>query len=336
MEARIKERYNQTILDEALRRYGIEQADIRVLDGFESFIYECDRDSDSLVLRIGHSFRRSEGLVRAEVEWINYLAAGGVSVAKAIPSENGRLVERIDDCKGGYFVAVAFEKAGGKHLSESEWTTELFETYGKLVGRMHSLTKGYSPSNTDAKRPQWEDATVQEVESFLPPSEAVAAEKYRRLVEYVSSLPRDEQSYGLIHFDAHAANFFVNDAGNINLFDFDDCCYSWFVYDIAIVLFYKVMGVENVSEYTQDFLTHFLRGYKQENLLEARWLTEIPYFLKLREIDLYAVIHRSFDVNDMDDPWNNRYMKDRKYKIENDVPYIDFDFDAFAASLSSG
>lgn len=27
------------------------------------------------------------------------------------------------------------------------------------------------------------------------------------------------------------------------------------------------------------------------------------FFMKLREIDLYTVIHRSFDVNNLDDPW---------------------------------
>ncbi len=60
----------------------------------------------------------------------------------------------------------------------------------------------------------------------------------------------------------------------------------------------------------------------------AAWLKEIPHFLKLREIDLYAIIHRSFDVDNLeDDPWVANYMRGRKEKIENDVPFIDFAFD---------
>ena len=39
-----------------------------------------------LIFFVSHSFRRSESLVLGEVDWINYLAEGGVSVAKAIPS----------------------------------------------------------------------------------------------------------------------------------------------------------------------------------------------------------------------------------------------------------
>jgi len=48
--------------------------------------------------------------------------------------------------------------------------------------------------------------------------------------------------------------------------------------------------------------------------------------LKLREIDLYGVIHRSFDVDNLEDPWVAMYMEDRKQRIENDMPYIEFDF----------
>jgi Ser/Thr protein kinase RdoA (MazF antagonist) len=77
----------------------------------------------------------------------------------------------------------------------------------------------------------------------------------------------------------------------------------------------------------RKFTIPFLRGYQREVDLEPWWLKEIPHFLKLREIELYAVIHRSFDVENLDDPWCARYMDGRKGKLEDGVPYIDFDFD---------
>ena len=85
-------------------------------------------------------------------------------------------------------------------------------------------------------------------------------------------------------------------------------------------------GEKEAPLYTQEFMAHFLQGYRQANYLDLQWLVEIPHFLKLREIDLYAVIHRSFDVNNIDNWWADRFMRDRKYKIEHDVPYIDFEF----------
>ena len=331
MEKRIKERYSNAILEEAMQRYGIAEDSILLLDGFESFMYEFDREEEVYILRIGHSFRRSESLIRGEVDWINFLSEGGAPVAKAIRSENGKLVEPIDDGNGEYFLVTAFIKAKGKPSREVGWTSRLFETYGKLLGRMHALSKGYRLIDITWKRPHWNDPLMLEVEKFLHPvSEVVVVERFRTLMDHLRMLSKDDDSYGLIHQDAHAENLYVDETGNITLFDFDDCAYSWFIYDIAVVLFYMVMGRKNVTEFTHEFMFHFIKGYKRENQIKSEWLKEIPHFFKLREIDLYAVIHRSFDVKNLDDPWCIRYMDNRRYKIEHDVPYIDFDFKSLA------
>ena len=77
-------------------------------------------------------------------------------------------------------------------------------------------------------------------------------------------------------------------------------------------------------------MAHFLRGYGR-TCSHRWWLKEIPYFLKIREIELYAVIYRDFDLNDIDDEWCVRFMHDRKSRIpENDVPFVDFDFQLLA------
>lgn len=335
MEQRIKERYNETVLKEARERYGIAADGIRALDGFESFIYEFERDSGAYILRIGHSLRRSEGLIRGEVDWMNYLAAGGATVAEPVLSENGRPVEAIEDGQGGHFLATAFVKAEGRPPWEVGWTPELYEKYGQLIGRMHALTKAYEVPDRAWRRPEWDSADLLEVEKFLPATEGVAAERFQALMRYLQQLPKDGDSYGLIHQDAHAGNMLVDDAGTITLFDFDDCTYSWFMNDIAIVLFYAVMGAEDEAKFTQSFLGHFWRGYRRENRLEAAWLREIPHFLKLREIDLYAVIHRSFDVDNLSDPWVAGYMNGRKERIERDRPVVDFDFTVLAETIDS-
>ena len=137
----------------------------------------------------------------------------------------------------------------------------------------------------------------------------------------------------MIHFDMHGGNFFVDGTGSINLFDFDDCHYSWFAYDVAISLFYVVMGAENEAESALDFLRNFIIGYQIENQFRAEWLKQIPVFLKMREIDLYAIIHRSFDLDTTDDKWVLWYMDGRKEKIEGDVPYVNADFTMLAKML---
>jgi Ser/Thr protein kinase RdoA (MazF antagonist) len=326
LEPRIKERYSESIKNEAMKRYGIGNGQIQLLDGFESYMYEFARDGKEFILRIGHSMRRNVNLIHGEVEWINYLAKGGASVSRAIVSDNDKLVERIGDQRGGHFLATAFVRAAGNPPSGEQWNSDLFERYGRLIGRIHALSKTFRPSKTEWKRPEWDDPEMLEIESWLPPSESSVYGKYHDLYAYLSTLPRTGDAYGLIHQDAHAGNFFVDMSGQITLFDFDDCCYSWYMNDIAIVLFYAAFGEEDPVSFTLSFMEQFIHGYVSENEIDKEWLRLIPYFLKLREIDLYAVIHRSFDVDNIEDGWVASFMKNRKAKILSEIPFIDYDF----------
>lgn len=326
MEKYIRDLYGEHVLEEARYRYGIATDRIRLLDGFESFMYEFERPDGAFILRIGHSRRRSVRLIKGEVDWINYLAAGGAGVARAVLSANDQLVEVIDDGHGGHFLATAFVKARGGPPTKENWNEALFERYGRLIGRMHALSKEYELPDPALRRPEWDDPLMLDTERWLPPAEAAALEKFQTLMAYLQSLPKEREGYGLVHQDAHGGNFFVDDEGNITLFDFDDCVYSWYVYDIAMVLFYAVTNRPDANEFAPVFTRHFMCGYRQENTLDPRWLQEIPAFLKLREIDLYAIIRRSYDdVEHIEHRWTADFMRGRKEKIENDVPYLDVD-----------
>jgi Ser/Thr protein kinase RdoA (MazF antagonist) len=250
-------------------------------------------------------------------------------VARAVRSETGELVEAIADEQGGYFLTTAFVKAQGQPPWDL-WTPTLYQSYGRLLGSMHHLAQHYQPADPAWRRPAWDDDIMEFVERYLPASEAVAKQTYRAVCDHLRTLPRDTASYGLIHQDAHGSNFFVDQAGAITLFDFDECAYSWYANDIAIALFYNVMDADDWPAFTREFMTHFLQGYGQAHRLESRWLQEIPHFLKAREIELYAVAHRDFDVDNIEHEWMARFMRDRKHKIEHNLPTIDFDF----ASLS--
>jgi len=353
MDQQILARYNDDILRDAIRRYGIAPHQIKLLDSFESFIYEFEREGADYILRIGHSFRKSEALIQGEVDWINHLAHGGVSVARAIPSLSGQLVEVIDDRQGGQFLVTAFVKAKGQKPWEAGWTSARYENYGRLLGQMHALAVDYQPIPA-WRRPEWDEASLQFIEDYLPASEVIAHQQYRSVFEHIHSLPKDKTSYGLIHQDAHQNNFFMDADGTLTLFDFDDCAYSWFVNDIAIVLFYismdaEELGFPSAASFTHEFMTHFLRGYRQAYDLSPTWLKEIPVFLKLRELELYAVVHRDFeingvehwslesfrnipgfDVNSGNHTWIANFMQDRKTRIDQSVPFIEYDFESLA------
>src|SRR5512136_2346284 len=143
MDPKITALFNDDILHAAMRRYDVAPDRIQLLDGFESFIYEFNRPDGDYILRIGHSLRRSPDLIRGEVDWINYLSDGGVTVARAVLSSVGNLVEAVEDGHGGQFLCTAFVKARGGIAGKEQINERLFLNYGRLLGRMHALAKTY-------------------------------------------------------------------------------------------------------------------------------------------------------------------------------------------------
>jgi Ser/Thr protein kinase RdoA (MazF antagonist) len=334
MDPLIASRFNDHILQAALQRYAIAPDQIQLLDGFESFIYKFQRSDGDFILRVGHSARRSPDLIRGEVDWINYLAAGGASVARAILSQGGNLVELVDDGHGESFLCTAFVRAPGKNPRRDQFSERLICNYGRLLGRMHALAKNYTVSDAAWKRYAWDSSRNNTAEKQMPAREKIALSKYRAVLSHLRGLPRDPGGYGMIHQDAHPGNFFVDDNDTLTLFDFDDCVYGHFIYDIAMVLFYMATDEPDKAAFTAGFMPVFLSGYREENRLDPFWLDALPHFMKLREIDLFAAIHFSYEDGDNPDhPWCARYMKGRREKIEGDVPFIEFDWRSLAKDL---
>lgn len=331
MKQEIRERFNDAILREAQARYGIV-GQMEALDGFESFIYTFERDGERYILRLGHSQRRSKALIRGEVDWINYLAEHGTSVAWAVPSPQGNLVEPIADGHGDFFLATAFVFApGGRAPWPLGHDAAFCRNYGRLLGKMHRLASTYQPRDPGAKRPFWDDPENNtHLTHILPPSDAAILAKSDALIAYFATLPTDPTCFGLIHQDAHGGNFHVDEHGTITLFDFDDIAYMWYANDVAMVLFYASMGWEDGQAFVNTFSPPFLAGYREEWEINGRWLAEIPHFMKLREIDLYAIINRDFTPEQIvEDGWLNRFMNGRREKLLQGVPFLDVDFTKF-------
>ncbi len=323
MELTIKQRFSEDVLRSAKRLYGIVQDRAPAPMGFESFIYPYRRGGQAFVLRLAHSRRRSELLILGEIDWVNHLAAGGAAVAGAVPSENGRLVEPIDDGHGGYFLATAFVKARGRAPRKETWNEELFTAWGRALGQMHALTKGYQPARSEWKRPDWDSPIMIDI-GDIPADETIVVENAQAFVEHLRTIPSDRENFGLVHQDAHDGNFFVDEHGNLTFFDFDDCAYTWFANDIAIVLFYAVIDSPEPIKFVREFMAHFMRGYQWENRLSPGWWSDLPHFFRLRELQLYSITHRSHDLNHLNS-WLARFMDGRRRRLENDIPYLDMD-----------
>ena len=328
------------VLGEAASRFGVAKDEFTKLH--DSFIireevatvgkslYLYERGEKGFLLRLTTPEHVDFRLIPGEVDWINYLADNGVRVPRAIPSQNGNLVEIIEVDDSSY-AAVSFERVEGRPIDfddGDEWNGELFVKYGRTIGKMHALTKRYEPADKSLTRMQWHEQDWLDT-SPLPPK-SLACRKCDELTQALHRLPTDRDSYGLIHGDAHPWNVLLH-AGDIILTDFDFCEWSWFASDIAILLFYAVMapmeGMDKVS-FAVCFMKNFMSGYRKENSIDAYWLKQIPSFLRLRMISKYILHYPEWKSGKMSERRKSAF-KEWERKIENDVPYLDVDFSEF-------
>ncbi|MDD3191559.1 MAG: phosphotransferase [Bacilli bacterium] len=325
MDKRIKNLFNQSILDEAATCFGINSSQLTDIGGFENYIYQYTKNDTDYILRISHSYHRSHDMVESELDFVAFLANNHAPVSIPIPSQNNRLVERIIAQDGSYFTVTSYVKASGNPPKRSDGNEKLFYEYGKTIGTFHRLTKEYQPKDSIVERFTWdEDPLLVHMSEFLPPDDQIINQKYLTLRKRLNKLNKTKQNYGLIHTDVHMGNFFVDD-NQLCVFDFDDCAYQWFISDIAIVLFYYLVNVneEEQAEKGKSLMVPFLEGYFTENSLSKKEFQYFDLFLKLREIVLYAVLFQDNEIERS--KFAKKYVENHRDKIIHDLPVFAFD-----------
>ncbi|KRE38752.1 phosphotransferase enzyme family protein [Paenibacillus sp. Soil522] len=312
---------------EGAARFGVRQEELSFIGGFQNFIYSYTREGCKYILRFTPSTLRTQEGLEAELEWIRYLAENGMSVSEPIPSAQGRDVECVSG-KMVDFYATSFRHAPGRKIGYPECLGNplLYEQCGRMTSHLHKLTKRYEPL---ARRHSWErNEYLLRARKYIPPEHAPILRALDELKERLASLPITPDNFGLIHGDINVGNFTVDETGEITLFDFDECQYSWYAEDIAIQLYYLlyVFGEDSKSERKvqyEHFIEHFERGYTEDGRrLPEGWKDQLSLFLRLREIIVFVGMYRSWDLRQPDD-WTRDFLQDSRMRIINGLSLID-------------
>lgn len=282
------------------------------IGGFENALF---RSADGQIVRLTHHSRRPMEMIEAELAFMQHLADQGVTVVAPLPSTHDRMVESVGTEAGDEVLAIAMAEAPGGRRPLEAWGPSDIEGYGALLAKMHvaATTLPRLPH-----RPPWTDP-VFDVGLGAPGADAELAARNEEIRAAATAHPAGAADL-LIHQDAHHGNLFITDDGVITIFDFDDCAYGTPTHDIAIVLFYWVLGHEDPPSEARRFLDHFLTGYRRLAELPADWSTGVDLFLSYREIDIYWLVAT-------EDPGDSsaaelRFMKGRRQRILSGVPYL--------------
>jgi len=217
---------------------------------------------------------------------------------------------------------TAFHKIEGENIIDGGMCgAQTYRQWGSIMGKMHRLATGYLPTQACWRRSVWSDNDGWVNIARYLAGQTKVLEKIQELLCRVNNLPRGAESYGLIHTDLTDVNFFMSD-GKITVYDFDASEYHWFVYDLAVVLFENLEWLPhngmNEEDFARFFWHHFYDGYSGEKTLDPVWLERLPLFMKLRQMFLYGVYHKRWDLDNLSKK-KRQMLAEYKFNIENDV-----------------
>lgn len=283
------------VLQQAAVGAGLDPESLELLGDFENHVFCGRRDDRKVILRLTSARHRSLEQLQAELDWVVFLARRNAPVVEPIPLESGNLVDEVQ-ANDRRFFSVLFDFAPGNWPDRNDpesWNSTLFERWGELVGQLHALSTEYTVPNGRPRREDWHEEEMFQVSKYVPASDKEALDACREILKTVRELPLDSALYGITHSDLHTGNFHVHQ-GNLMAFDFDDCAYQWFVYDLAVIVgcVPNYENGESLESAANDFLPHFMTGYRRHFDLSPEALATLPLFLRLRDVALFTCLNK--------------------------------------------
>jgi Ser/Thr protein kinase RdoA (MazF antagonist) len=269
---------------------------IRLLNVSENATFALGEPSGrEWVLRVHRVGYSSAQEIRSELTWMQALRRDGVTdTAAPLPGIDGDPVQVLRPSSRAAGApdrfAVAFERLPGRE-PDSRDAVQWFERLGESTARMHGHAKRW-PLPAGFCRKRWDFDAMVGPQGFwgswraaigLEPSGVAVLERVLDLIRTrLDRYGAGVDVFGLVHADLRLANLLV-DGTHLRIIDFDDCGFSWFLYDFATA----VSFIEH-EPHLPKLLRAWVAGYRKESSLGADAIAEIPTFVVLRRVLLTA------------------------------------------------
>jgi Ser/Thr protein kinase RdoA (MazF antagonist) len=281
---------------QALARYGLQGATAALCNVSENHTYKVEHDGRAYALRIHRPGYRTASQIASELDWVDALRDdGAIETPAAIRAPTG---ERVVDL-GTHNVVMFDWLPGVTPEPDGDDLVLGFTTLGAVSARMHAHTRAWEPP-PGFDRPTWDYERCLGPRGHwgawqdglgMGPEEKQQLDRLdrtinRRLRAYGQSPDR----FGLVHADIRLANLLV-DGEQVRVIDFDDCGFSWFMYDFATT----VSFMEDHPR-VPELRDAWLAGYREVAPLDPEDEAELETFVMLRRLLLVAWIgsHHTF------------------------------------------
>jgi Ser/Thr protein kinase RdoA (MazF antagonist) len=295
---------------EALRAYGCHpDASVELLSVSENATFlVSEPDAGPSVLRVHRLGYHTEQEIASELAWMDALRAeAGVRTPRVFPAADGQRVVTVAE-RGGPSAAarrcVRFEFLSGTEPGgepEGQLTGAHFEELGEITAQMHHHARHW-PRPPWFTRFHWDYAAAfgerarwgrwQDGIGVGPAERKVLSRLDGTLHARLAAFGQGQERYGLVHADTRLANLLVHQ-GAVSVIDFDDCGFSWYLYDLGT----SVSFFEHAPE-VPALVDSWLAGYRRVGPLSAEDEAEIWTFILFRRLLLVAWIgsHAGVDI----------------------------------------
>lgn len=286
----------QRLAMRAIHRYALaDGCTARLINVSENATYCIDDPSAGRrwALRVHRHGYHSRRAIASELAWLTALRRDGAALTPVpIAGRDGDPIQTIaGDAGVGARNVVLFAWEDGHEPAATDVAG--FELLGETAARMHAHVKGWHRP-TWFQRHTWDfDTSLGETPHWgrwragmgmTDDSRTVFTETVAVIGQRLERFGKGPQRFGLVHGDMRLANLLM-DAGRVKVIDFDDCGFSWYLYDCATT----VSFFEHAPE-VPELLRAWARGYRRVGTLSAEDESEIETFVMLRRLLLVAWI----------------------------------------------
>jgi Ser/Thr protein kinase RdoA (MazF antagonist) len=242
-----------------------------------------------------------EAQVTSELYWLAALRKETeLVVPEPVPARNGSLITEVT-VEGIPEIAhcIVFRWVNGRFV-DSGLSPIKMERVGMFMARLHQHAEKFVPP-ADFERPRWNWQWVFDKGSVLDPA-FVARRGQGRVSEHdltifaataekvgiaMREMPQKAAHYGLVHFDLQQTNYlFYQD--EVRAIDFEDCCWNYYLYDMAITLS-GIMGRPDEAA----LRAAFFEGYAQIRSLPEHYEEQLKTFTAQRLLKRINYLLRS-------------------------------------------
>ncbi|GEM_PF-592859 len=276
----------------------VPERPLKSYSGCQNIIYPCSRKSKPHFLRISFRPDRTPEMIASETAFVHFLAEGGAPVARPIASEEGNFVETIV-VKDVPLTAVLFTEAPGDFLYRRKFRLpqgteprDFFVRQGEFAGRFHALSEQYPADHV--RRFDWLARHRDSLEWVLPETHADIKARLLEVIDRIAVLPRTGRNFGICHNDINIGNFTIDydlPGCSITLFDFDDCGWNYFMYDVACLWecntgwTFHIDSSQGRRDAMERITGRLLEGYTRYRSLPDSEIALLPLFLKACHIE---------------------------------------------------